>query len=413
MLRRSARFLSSARPSPFAPTPLAPPDAILGITEAFKADKTAHKMNLGVGAYRGDDGLPFVLPVVRAAEQVVIGRNLDMEYAPIDGIAAFREVAGKLALGPLYDEVAPRSAALQTLSGTGALRLAGEYLAHFSDADVLLPTPTWGNHKSIFSHAGVRTKQYRYYDADTVSLDIDGMCADIAAATPGSVILLHACAHNPTGIDPTPEQWARISEVVRANGHLPLFDMAYQGFATGDPERDAFALRYFLAEGGHRHLILCQSFAKNFGLYGHRTGALTFVTESAEEAGRVRSQAKKLARAAYSNPPLHGARIVAEILGDEKLTGEWRGEVRSMADRIGEVRTLLRNGIEAKGATRDWSHITDQIGMFTYTGLTPAQVAQLTADHSVYLTQDGRISMAGVTTANVDRLAAAIADVTK
>eukprot|EP00020_Sapocribrum_chincoteaguense_P006676 CAMPEP_0170753572 /NCGR_PEP_ID=MMETSP0437-20130122/12562_1 /TAXON_ID=0 /ORGANISM="Sexangularia sp." /LENGTH=408 /DNA_ID=CAMNT_0011092695 /DNA_START=46 /DNA_END=1272 /DNA_ORIENTATION=- len=408
MIRFSSRVFST-KVSPFKKTPLAPPDAILGITEAFKKDDNPHKMNLGVGAYRSNEGAPFVLPVVREAERLLLEQQLDMEYAPIDGLASFTRSSSVLALGaPLSDETSPRTASLQTLSGTGALRLAGEYLSHFSDADVLLPTPTWGNHKSIFSHAGVRTKQYRYYDSSSVSLDIDGMCADIAAATPGSVILLHACAHNPTGIDPTPEQWTRISEVVAANGHLPLFDMAYQGFATGDPERDAFAVRYFLQEGGHRHLILCQSFAKNFGLYGHRTGALHFVTESEEEASRVRSQAKKLARAAYSNPPLHGARIVAQVLGDEGMTNAWRGEVRSMADRI-----LLRTGIESHGATRPWDHITNQIGMFTYTGLTPEQVARLTAEHSVYLTQDGRISMAGVTTDNVDRLAAAIADVTK
>lgn len=274
-----------------------------------------------------------------------------------------------------------------------------------------MPNPTWSNHFQIFGDCGLEVKTYRYYDAKTIGLDLNGLLADVKAAPAGSVFLLHAAAHNPTGVDPTQQQWVQISDAIKAAGHFVLFDSAYQGFASGDPVRDAFAVRHFVAEG--HQVAIAQSFAKNFGLYGQRVGALTFLADDAAQAARMESQLKILARATYSNPPVHGARIVDIILSDPALNKQWHGEVKEMADRIIRMRTLLFDNLKALGSKRSWTHVTDQIGMFCYSGMTPEQVDRITSEFHVYLTRNGRISMAGVTSKNVGYLAEAIHAVTK
>lgn len=271
-----------------------------------------------------------------------------------------------------------------------------------------MPAPSWGNHANIFKAAGLDVRTYRYYDPKTLGLDFDGMCEDLAAAPDGSIVLLHACAHNPTGIDPTEAQWRELCSKIksRGDGLSVFFDSAYQGFASGDAEKDAFSIRHFVDEGVP--FALAQSFAKNFGLYGERVGVLSMVCADTDEATRVLSQLKILVRAMYSNPPVHGARIVATVLGDAELEAQWRGECKLMADRIIDMRAALKKAILAAGSTKDWSHVTDQIGMFCYTGLNKEQVGRLRDEFHVYITGDGRVSMAGVTTGNVDYIANAI-----
>ncbi|KAJ8097481.1 pyridoxal phosphate-dependent transferase [Lipomyces tetrasporus] len=412
---RSGSAISAHRAiSAWSKVSLGPPDAILGITEAYKADKFEEKINLGVGAYRDDAGKPFVLPSVKEAELRLLNQILDKEYAGITGVPAFTKLAALLAYSPSSKVIQEdRVVITQSISGTGALRIGGEFLAKWYPygKTIYLPMPTWANHGAVFRDSGMEVKSYRYYDKSTISLDLDGMLEDIEAAPENSIILLHACAHNPTGVDPTPEQWRKISEIVKKRDHFVFFDMAYQGFASGDADKDAYALRYFV-EQGHQ-LALSQSFAKNMGLYGERVGSFSLVVDSAEEKKRVDSQLKIIVRPMYSNPPIHGARIAAEILGDQELYKRWLVEVKGMADRIIKMRHLLKQHLEELGSTRDWSHITSQIGMFCYTGLTPEQVDTLRTDYSVYMTRDGRVSVAGITSKNVKRLAESIHAVTK
>jgi aspartate aminotransferase len=276
---------------------------------------------------------------------------------------------------------------------------------------IYVPTPTWGNHRPIFEDAKVPVKEYRYYNAKTGGLDFDGAAEDVKRAPQNSIILFHACAHNPTGVDPSIEQWSKLSQICKERDHFILFDLAYQGFASGDPESDAGAVRTFVSDG-HR-VGLCQSFAKNFGLYGERIGALSFVIKDADEKDRLLSQLKILVRPMYSNPPVYGARLVATILKDKTLNQEWRRDVKLMADRIIGVRQLLVDHLKKAGSKKDWSRITNQIGMFCYSGLTPEQVDTLAQKHHIYLTRNGRISMAGVTTKNVKYLADSMHEVSK
>lgn len=401
----NATFARSA--STWANVPQGPPDAILGITEAFKADSFDKKINLGVGAYRDDAGKPYVLPSVRAAEDKIVAARLNKEYAGITGVPEFTKAAAELAYGK-GSSALDRLVITQTISGTGALRIAAAFLArHYPGAKTIyIPNPSWANHGAVFNDSGLQVQKYRYYNKDTIGLDFEGMIADIKAAPKGSVFLFHACAHNPTGVDPTQEQWKEISKAVADAGHFSFFDMAYQGFASGDINQDAFAVRHFVEQG--HNIILAQSFAKNMGLYGERVGAFSIVCENAEEKKRVDSQVKILVRPMYSNPPIHGARIASEILNTPALYNQWLAEVKEMADRIITMRALLKDNLEKLGSKHDWSHITSQIGMFAYTGLTPEQMDALAKENSVYATRDGRISVAGITSANVGRLAESI-----
>jgi len=414
--RNAAPLLSSAaRNSSFwSGVEMGPPDAILGVTEAFKRDSNPKKMNLGVGAYRDDNGQPFVLPSVQRAEASIMNKALNKEYAPIGGEAEFCKESAKLAFGDDSPVVKDGlNVSIQGISGTGSLRVGAAFLQKWFPGNkvVYLPKPSWGNHTPIMKHSGLDIAAYRYYDAATCGLDFAGAMEDISKIPEGSIIMLHACAHNPTGVDPTPEQWKELSQVVMSRKLLPFFDMAYQGFASGNVDKDAFAVRQFI-DDGHR-ILLSQSYSKNMGLYGERTGAFTVVCKDKDEAARVESQIKIIVRPLYSNPPRHGARIVTEILNTPDIRSEWLVDVKTMADRIITMRDQLKAGLAREGSSHNWQHITDQIGMFCFTGMTPQQVEKITKDFSVYLTKDGRISVAGISSTNVDYLAHAMHQVTK
>lgn len=321
-----------------------------------------------------------------------------------------------LALKFGYGESSPaleenRIQGVQALSGTGGLRVFGELISRHGHKHIYVPTPTWGNHIPIFTNAGLEVRKYRYYQPSDSSLDFDGLIQDLQDMPAGSCVLLHACAHNPTGMDPTIEQWKQISEVMLQKQLFPFFDAAYQGFASGDADKDAAALRMFVDDG---HLMATiQSFSKNFGLYGHRVGTLSVVGANEDEAKRVVSQMKKVIRPMYSNPPRHGARIVTEILSDQQLSQDFKDQCAGMANRINSMRSKLTDSLEQAGSDRSWEHIVKQIGMFAYSGLNKEQVLEMRNKHHIYCTLDGRISMAGVTTGNVDYLANAIHDVSK
>lgn len=393
---------------------MGPPDAILGLSEAFKKDTDKNKINLGVGAYRDDNGNPVVLPSVIEAEKRISEKKMNKEYAAISGVPEFNKASADFAFGE-NSRVTKEglNATTQCLSGTGGLRLGAAFLKLFynRNLEVYLPSPTWGNHMNIFKHAGVPFKHYKYYDKNTVGLDFKGLLQDISSIPDGSVVLLHACAHNPTGIDLNLEQWKELSVLIKKKKHFPFFDMAYQGFASGDVNKDAAAVRQFV-EDGHQ-IALVQSYAKNMGLYGERAGAFSLVCSNKEEVERVMSQLKIIIRPMYSNPPIHGARIVAEILSDPTLKQQWLGEVKGMADRIIDIRAKLQQELKKQGSKHNWDHITSQIGMFCYTGMNAEQVDRLINEFHVYLTKDGRISMAGVTTKNYERLAYCMHQVTQ
>ncbi|KAK6162116.1 hypothetical protein DH2020_001957 [Rehmannia glutinosa] len=390
---------------------MAPPDPILGVSEAFKADDHEMKLNLGVGAYRTEDLQPYVLNVVKKAENLMLERGDNKEYLPIEGLAAFNKVTAELLFGADNAVIQEqRVATVQGLSGTGSLRLAAALIErYFPGSKVLISSPTWGNHKNIFNDAGVPWSEYRYYDPKTVGLDFDGMIADIKAAPEGTFVLLHGCAHNPTGIDPTPEQWERIADVIQEKSHIPFFDVAYQGFASGSLDKDASSVRLFAARG--MELLIAQSYSKNLGLYAERIGAINVVCSSSEVAKRVKSQLKRIARPMYSNPPIHGARIVANVVGNSDLFNEWKEEMELMAGRIMSVRKKLYDSLSAKdNSGKDWSFILKQIGMFSFTGLNKAQTENMTSKWHVYMTKDGRISLAGLSSAKCEYLADAIID---
>ncbi|CAG9329081.1 unnamed protein product [Blepharisma stoltei] len=393
--------------------PQGPPDPILGISEAFKRDTNPRKVNLGVGAYRDDDGKPWILPSVKKAKEILINANLDHEYLPTEGLNTFRQAAALLAYGNCPEVAEGRIAALQALSGTGALRIGCAFISRFYPHNkiIYVPKPTWGNHKNIARDAGLEVREYSYYCPTKKGLDFERLLSEIDEAPRNSIILLHACAHNPTGQDPSHEQWAQIHEVITRKQHLAFFDTAYQGFASGSTDEDAYGLRYFVKEKSP--VLLAQSFAKNFGLYGERIGLFTAVTDSSAETDRVVSQLKILGRAMYSNPPLYGARIVSTVLNTPELYRQWQQDLVTMSGRIKAMRSALVEKLKEKGSPHDWSHITNQIGMFAFTGLNAEQSQTLMTRNHVYLTLDGRISIAGLNTKNVEYVADAIETVTR
>mmetsp|Transcript_66807 Transcript_66807/g.159876 ORF Transcript_66807/g.159876 Transcript_66807/m.159876 type:complete len:409 (-) Transcript_66807:71-1297(-) len=390
----------------FESIPEAPIDPILGTTQMFNADTDPRKVNLGVGAYRTEEGKPFVLDVIRKAETELLeelgGPKVNKEYSTIDGPAELKTVCQKLVFGEGEAVSSGRVASVQALSGTGALRVAAEFIKTHLPAcshEVWVSNPTWGNHNTIFKVAGMTVKSYPYWDAANKSLNFTGMMDALKSATDGAVVLLHSCAHNPTGVDPTQDQWKEIAKVMKEKKLIPLMDSAYQGYASGDLDRDAWAIRYFLSEGFE--MFMCQSFAKNLGLYGERIGMLHVVCNTAEQSKCVLSQLKLVIRPMYSSPPKHGAELVIKILGTPALYEQWKKELAGMSNRILEVRDLLRKGLEAKGTPGTWNHITDQIGMFSFTGLTEAQCEILTKEHHIYLLKSGRISLAGLNKGNI------------
>ncbi|TFK29837.1 aspartate aminotransferase [Coprinopsis marcescibilis] len=389
--------------------PLAPPDSIFKLTAAYKADTHPNKINLGVGAYRDDNSKPWVLPVVKkATERLLHDETLDHEYLPILGLPEFTGSAAKLILGsdPALKE--NRVVSAQTISGTGANHLGAIFLARFyrwnGAPTVYVSNPTWANHHAIFRNVGIEPVDYPYYNPQTISLDYDRFIGSLKDAPLRSVFLLHACAHNPTGVDPTEEQWKAIAEVMLEKGHFAFFDCAYQGFASGDLDKDSWAVRYFVEK--NVPLLVCQSFAKNAGLYGERIGALHVVLQDSETANRVRSQLSVLQRSEISNPPTHGARLVSLILNDPELFAEWKRDVATMSGRIIDMRNeLYRQLTEVYKTPGNWDHIVNQIGMFSFTGLNPQQCQAMVEKAHVYMTGNGRISMAGLNTKNIGSFA--------
>ncbi|KAL9651229.1 hypothetical protein ABK040_006230 [Willaertia magna] len=391
--------------------PTAPRDPILGLSEAFREDTSSNKVNLGVGAYRTEEGKPLVLKVVQKVEQMLLEKHLNKEYLPQDGLDEFNKVSPKLLFGADSKAIKEgRVVCTQSISGTGAVRLGLEFIKTFLPAGtgLYVSFPTWSNHIQMCQSVGVPVGYYRYFDNKTLGLAFDDMIHDLASFPNKSVILLHACAHNPTGVDPTPEQWSKIADVIQQKGHYTFFDCAYQGFASGDLDKDAAAIRMFVDRG--MELLAAQSYAKNFGLYGERIGALNIVCSNTETAKAVHSQMKYIVRGLYSSPPLQGARIVATALSDPELFNLWKEELAAMSDRIKEMRVLLYNALKKRGTPGNWDHILNQIGMFSFTGLQKKHVQRLVNHYHIYLTDNGRISMCGLNRSNVDYVADAIDD---
>ncbi|MCB0046423.1 MAG: aspartate/tyrosine/aromatic aminotransferase [Caldilineaceae bacterium] len=388
----------------------APPDAILGLTEAFKQDANPAKMNLGVGVYKDAAGKTPVLASVKEAEKRILADEESKSYLPINGSPAFGAATQELLFGPGHEVVVSgRAVTAQTPGGTGALRVAADFIAQLMPgARVWLSDPTWPNHPQVFGRAGVETRTYPYFDAAANGVAFAAMLAALREIPAGDVVLLHGCCHNPTGVDLSPDQWTQVADVIRAQGLLPLLDFAYQGFAEGLYE-DAVGLRA-LAQPG-RELLIASSYSKNFGLYNERVGAFTVVAPSADAAQAVLSQVKKCIRANYSNPPAHGGAIVTAILADPELRSQWEEEVATMRDRINAMRDLFVETLNEMGVEQDFSFIARQRGMFSFSGLTPDQVAALRDDYSIYVVGSGRINVAGMTEENMNYLCGAIADV--
>ncbi|KAJ5556307.1 hypothetical protein N7513_002159 [Penicillium frequentans] len=417
----SSHIMGPSNPSVFTTSTVAaaPEDPLFGLMKAYREDPSDKKVDLGIGAYRDNNAKPWVLPVVKKADDAIHNDpTVNHEYLSIGGLPDLTAAAQKLIVGadsPAIKE--KRICTLQTISGTGAVHLGGLFLAKFhpQKPTIYLSNPTWANHHQIFSNVGLNIATYPYFSTKTKGLDFDGMMQSIKNAPNGSVILLHACAHNPTGVDPTQDQWREIAAAMRERSHFPFFDTAYQGFASGDLNKDAWSIRYFIEQGFE--LCVAQSFAKNFGLYGERTGAFHFVSAPGADAStanaHVASQLAILQRSEISNPPAYGARIASRILNDPVLFKEWEDDLRTMSGRILEMRAGLRERLEKKGTPGNWDHITSQIGMFSFTGLSEAQVKTLRSKWHVYMTKNGRISMAGLNTNNIDYFAEAVDSVVR
>ncbi|EME42295.1 hypothetical protein DOTSEDRAFT_133423 [Dothistroma septosporum NZE10] len=402
--------------SPLTNVRQAPKDPMFGLSAAYRADIFDRKVDLGVGAYRDDHAKPWVLPVVRKAKEMLHhNTDLNHEYQPIAGFPEYTEASQRLVLGNRSKAIREqRAVTVQTLSGTGALSLGARFLAayypHSSSKRVWVSDPPYVNHIPIMKDAGLETGIYPYYTARTRSLNFAEWLAKLRQIPLESIILLHACAHNPTGVDPTHRQWEQIAGVMKERRHLPFFDSAYQGFASGNLDDDAWAIRHFV-EQGFDTILIAQSYAKNFGLYGERAGNLHVVTRNADLSQRILSQLTRLQRVSISTPPAFGARVVSTVLNDPRLFAEWQDDLRTMSGRIVEMRQTLRTRIEQLGTPGTWQHITDQSGMFCYSGLTPEQVAVLREVYHIYLTSDGRTSISGLNGQNVGYVAQAIKEV--
>ncbi|WP_038874229.1 amino acid aminotransferase [Serratia marcescens] len=385
----------------------APADPILGLTDIFRADARPNKINLGIGVYKDETGKTPVLTSVKKAEQYLLENETTKNYLGIEGIPAFASCTQELLFGKESPIVADRRArTAQTPGGTGGLRVAADFIANQTSAKrIWISNPSWPNHKNVFSAVGLEVLEYAYYDAANHALDFDGLLNSLKQAQAGDVVLFHGCCHNPTGIDPTAEQWAQLAELSVANGWLPLFDFAYQGFANG-LEEDAQGLRIFAAK--HKELIVASSYSKNFGLYNERVGACTIVAADAETADRAFSQVKAAIRANYSTPPSHGAAVVATILGNDALRAMWEQELTDMRQRIHRMRQLFVNTLQEKGAQQDFSFIIQQNGMFSFSGLTKEQVLRLREEFGVYAVNSGRVNVAGMTPDNMAPLCEAI-----
>ncbi|MCC7327617.1 MAG: aspartate/tyrosine/aromatic aminotransferase [Burkholderiales bacterium] len=389
---------------------LAPRDPILGVTEAFVADKNPKKVNLGVGVYNDDHGKLPVLDCVERAEHAMLGKSTPRGYLPIDGIPAYDSAVRKLLFGADSEIVASgRAVTVQALGGTGALKVGADFLRRFAPgAQVWISDPSWENHRALFEAAGFTVNYYGYYDETSHGLDFDAMIASLEKIPAGGIVVLHACCHNPTGVDPDPSQWGRILEVVRKRGLVPFLDIAYQGFADGI-EADGEVVRRFAATPGP--LLVSSSFSKSFSLYGERVGALSIVANDRDEAARVLSQVKRIVRTNYSTPPTHGGTIVAQVLGTPELRALWEAELATMRDRIKRMRAELVERLHQRLPDHDFRYMLAQRGMFSYSGLNQAQVRRLRDEFSIYAVDTGRICVAALNSRNIDYVADAIATV--
>jgi aromatic-amino-acid transaminase len=396
----------------FSAVELAPRDPILGITEAYNADTRPNKVNLGVGVYYGDDGKLPLLAAVKAAERARLDTMPARGYQPIEGMAAYNQAVQTLVFGsdsPLLKD--GRVVTVEALGGTGALRVGADFLKRLlPSATVYISDPSWENHRALFEAAGFPVGTYAYYDAATKGVDFAAMKASLNGLAKSSIVVLHACCHNPTGADLSEAQWREVVDIIRAKGLVAFIDMAYQGFADGI-EADALALRLFAQSG--LQFVVSSSFSKSFSLYGERVGALSIVTTDKDESARVMSQVKRLVRTNYSNPPTHGGAIVAAVLSSPELRKQWEEELSGMRDRIRAMRTRFADRLKASGVTQDFSFIVKQRGMFSYTGLTAAQVDRLKTEYGVYAVSSGRVCVAALNSKNIDYVADAVAAVLK
>ncbi|MET3513306.1 aromatic-amino-acid transaminase [Pseudacidovorax sp. 1753] len=394
----------------FSAVEMAPRDPILGLNEQFAADTNPNKVNLGVGVYYDDNGKLPLLECVKKAEADMMKAPSARGYLPIDGIAAYDNAVKALVFGADSEPVnSGRVATIQALGGTGGLKVGADFLKKLSpSAKVLISDPSWENHRALFTQAGFEVGTYAYYDAAKRGIDFDGMLAALQGAAAGTVVVLHACCHNPTGYDLTPAQWDQVVEVVKARQLTPFLDMAYQGFGYGIAE-DGAVIGKFVAAG--LTFFVSTSFSKSFSLYGERVGALSVLCENKEEAARVLSQLKIMIRTNYSNPPTHGGAVVAAVLGNPELRALWEKELGEMRVRIKAMRQKLVDGLKAAGVEQDMSFITSQIGMFSYSGLTKDQMVRLRNEFGVYGTDTGRMCVAALNSKNIDHVCASIAKV--
>ena len=390
----------------------APEDSILGLTAAFQQDPNPDKVNLGVGVYKDGGGQTPVLATVKEAEQRLLSSESTKSYLPIDGLAAYASLSQQIVFGSQHPILADRRATtVQTPGGTGALRVAADFVRRISpQASVWLSDPTWPNHPNVFGAAALQVQSYPYFEPASNGVAFDSMVAALENIPAGDVLLLHGCCHNPTGADLSPQQWQTIAAACARRGILPLLDFAYQGFGDG-LEEDATGVR--IVADHCQEFLVATSYSKNFGLYNERVGALTLVAANSDAAEAANSHLKICVRTNYSNPPAHGGQIVAEILGDPGLRQRWEAELAAMRNRINDMRHLFVETLDEQGAGRDFSFIAGQRGMFSYSGLTPEQVQALRERHSVYIVGSGRINVAGMTGDNMDYLCEAIADALK
>ncbi|PRG45077.1 amino acid aminotransferase [Burkholderia gladioli] len=396
----------------FSAVELAPRDPILGLNEAFNADTRPTKVNLGVGVYTNEEGKIPLLRAVADAEKARVAAGLPRGYLPIDGIAAYDAAVQKLLLGKDSALIAAgRVVTAQAIGGTGALKIGADFLRTLNpNAKVAISDPSWENHRALFETAGFKVEAYPYYDAATHGVNFDAMLAALNSYEAGTIVVLHACCHNPTGVDLSDAQWAQVIEVVKARQLVPFLDIAYQGFGE-DLEADAAAVRLFAA--ADLNVFVSSSFSKSFSLYGERIGALSIITSSKDEATRVLSQLKRVIRTNYSNPPTHGGALVSAVLASPELYASWVQELGEMRDRIRAMRNGLVERLKASGVDRDFGFINAQRGMFSYSGLTAAQVDRLREEFGIYAVSTGRICVAALNTRNIDAVAAAVAAVLK
>ena len=394
----------------FTAVEMAPRDPILGLNEQFASDNNPNKVNLGVGVYFDDNGKLPLLQCVQAAEKAMMDKPTARGYLPIDGIAAYDAAVKSLVFGADSEPVSSgRVATVQGIGGTGGLKIGADFLKKISpNAKVLISDPSWENHRALFTNAGFQVDTYAYYDAEKRGVNFDGMLASLNAATAGTILILHACCHNPTGYDITAAQWDQVISVVKAKNLTAFLDMAYQGFVHGITE-DGAVIAKFVAAG--LNFFVSTSFSKSFSLYGERVGALSVVCADKEECGRVLSQLKIVIRTNYSNPPIHGGAVVAAVLANPEWRATWEKELGEMRVRIKAMRQKLVDGLKAAGVKQDMSFITTQIGMFSYSGLNKDQMVRLRSEFGVYGTDTGRMCVAALNSKNIDYVCQSIAKV--